>query len=294
MAARRLIVHADDFGLSERVNEGIVEAHRDGILTSTSVIASGAAFEHAIALSRATPTLDMGVHLTLVDEEPVSAADAIPTLLDTNGHFYRRTGTFMKRYLFGTISLDEIGRELDAQIGKVIAHRVKVTHLDGHQHLHMVAGIRRVVGRLARKYAIPSIRYPKEALQLYMLHERESLVRVPQLLVLNTFCTFARTADAKRPDHFCGFFYGGRLTKENLIRVLRHLPATGTSELMCHPGLSDPDSRYAHWGYRWQDERDALIGQEIKDYLNSHRIDLISYADLHAQETGGYVSARHT
>ena len=294
MAARRLIVHADDFGLSERVNEGIVEAHRDGVLTSTSVIASGAAFEHAVALSRATPTLDIGVHLTLVEEEPVAAADAIPTLLDSNGRFYREAGTFMTRYLFGTISIDEIERELDAQIGKVIAHGVKVTHLDGHQHLHMVPGIRRVVGGLARKYAIPSIRYPREALQLYMLHERESLVRVPQLLVLNTFCTFARTADAKRCDHFYGFFYGGRLTKENLMMVLRHLPSTGTSELMCHPGLSDPDSRYAHWGYRWKDERDALIDPEIKDYLNSKRIELISYADLHTQEAGGYLSPRHT
>jgi hopanoid biosynthesis associated protein HpnK len=294
MAARRLIVHADDFGLSERVNEGIVETHRDGVLTSTSVIASGAAFEHAIALLRATPTLDIGVHLTLVEEEPAAAADAIPTLLDSNGRLHRRPGTFMKRYLFGAISLEEIGRELDAQIGKVIAHGVKVTHLDGHQHLHMVRGIRRVVGGLARKYAIPSIRYPKEALQPYMLHERESLVRVPQLLVLNAFCAFARTADAKRPDHFCGFFYGGRLTKDNLMRVLRHLPATGTSELMCHPGLSEPDSRHAHWGYRWKDERDALIDREVKDYVDSKRIELISYADLHTRETGSYLSPRHT
>ena len=294
MAARRLIVHADDFGLSERVNEGIVDVHRDGVLTSTSVIASGPAFEHAIALSRATPTLDIGVHLTLVEEEPVAAANVIPTLLDSNGRFYCDAGTFMKRYLLGAISIDEIGRELDAQIGKVIAHGVKVTHVDGHQHLHMVPGIRRIVGGLARKYAIPSIRYPKETLQLYMLHERESLVRVPQLLVLNTFCTFARTADAKRPDHFCGFFYGGRLTKDNLMRTLRHLPSSGTSELMCHPGLSDPDSRYAHWGYHWKDEHDALIDPEVKDYLNGNGIRLISYADLYTQEAAGYLSPRHT
>src|SRR5271166_1472864 len=100
MAARRLIVHADDFGLSERVNEGVIEAHRNGVLTSTSVIASGAAFEHAVGLSQTNPTLDVGVHLTLVDEGPVAAADVIGTLLDTNGRFHRQAGTFMRRYLF--------------------------------------------------------------------------------------------------------------------------------------------------------------------------------------------------
>ena len=280
MAARRLIVHGDDFGLSERVNEGIVEAHRNGVLTSTSVIASGAAFEHAIGLSRATPTLDIGVHLTLVDEKPVAAADVIRTLLDSNGRFYRQAGTFMKHYLFGAMSLDEIERELDAQIGKVVARGVKVTHLDGHQHLHMVPGIRRVVGGLARKYAIQFIRDPKEVLQLYMLRDRERLVRLPQLLVLNTVCRLARTGDAKRPDHFCGFFYGGRLSKENLLRVLEHLPPRGTCELMCHPGLADPASRYSDWRYQWQVECDALTNNAIKDYLKATNTELISYADL--------------
>jgi hopanoid biosynthesis associated protein HpnK len=280
MAARRLIVHADDFGISERVNEGIVEAHRNGILTSASLIASGEAFEHAIGLSRATPTLDVGVHLTLVDEEPVAAVDAVRTLLDSDGRFYPRAATFMKRYLSGAISLAEIRCELDAQIAKVIAHGVRATHLDGHQHLHMVPGIRRAVGELARKYGISFIRYPREAVKLYMLHDKHSLGRLPQLLILNAFCAFARTSDATRPDHFCGFFYGGRLSKENLMTVLEHLPKNGICELMCHPGLSDPHSRYAHWGYRWQDERDALTDKDVKDHLRARGVELISYANL--------------
>ena len=280
MAARKLIVHADDFGLSERVNEGIVEAHRNGIVTSTSLIASGGAFEDAIGLSRATPTLDIGVHLTLVDEEPVSADDVIRTLLDNNGRLSRQSGTFMWRYVFGSISLDEVTRELDAQIAKVIAHGIRVTHLDGHQHLHMVPGIRRVVGGLAQKYAIPFIRYPQEPLRLYMLQDRHRVLRLSQLLVLNAFCSFAKISDAKRVDYFCGFFFGGRLTKENLMKVLKRLPPRGTCELMCHPGLNDPDSRYAKWGYRWKDECDALKDNEIKDYVSSEGIQLISYADL--------------
>lgn len=156
MAACRLIVHADDFGLSERVNEGIIQAHCDGVLTSASLIASGAAFEHAVSLLRSTPGLDFGVHLTLVGENPISKRDVIPTLLGGDGCFHSHSGAFMKRYFAGAIALDEIRRELDAQIGKVIARGVTVTHLDGHQHLHMVPGIRRVVGELADDIAFLS------------------------------------------------------------------------------------------------------------------------------------------
>lgn len=280
MAACRLIVHADDFGLSEGVNSGIIQAHREGVLTSASLIASGKGFEHAIELWRATPTLDIGVHLTLIEEEPVSPGNDIPTLLTKDGHFHRDAGVFMKRYLFGAISLEEITRELDAQIKLVMARGVKVSHLDGHQHLHMVPGVRRVVGELARKYAIPSIRYPKEVLRNYMLKEPGSMLRVSQLLVLNAFCSVARTSDARRPDHFCGFFYGGRLSKKNLINVLDHLPSNGTCELMCHPGLDDAEARHNHWGYRWQEERDALMDCEIRNYLKAKQIQLISYSDL--------------
>jgi predicted glycoside hydrolase/deacetylase ChbG (UPF0249 family) len=186
----------------------------------------------------------------------------------------------MRRYLLGKIALAEISSELDAQIGKVVANGIKPSHLDGHQHLHVVPGVRRIIESLAKKYAIPAIRYPKERLRLYMLREKAGITRVPQLLALNAFCMFAGTWGAKRTDHFCGFFYGGKLTKENLTRVLEHLPPEGTCELMCHPGLDDLQSPYMHWGYRWQDELDALIDKDIRDYLKFGGVELISYADL--------------
>jgi len=157
-----------------------------------------------------------------------------------------------------------------------------VSHLDGHQHLHMLPGVRLIVGELARKYAIPSIRYPKETPRFYMLKEPGSVRRIPQMLLLNFFCAIARTSDAGRPDHFYGFFYGGRLSKENLLRVLDHLPATGICEVMCHPGLMDPDSRHNHWGYQWQAECDALTDRDVRDCLRSRGIRLVSYSDLPA------------
>ncbi|HTS20178.1 MAG TPA: ChbG/HpnK family deacetylase [Casimicrobiaceae bacterium] len=280
MAALRLIVHGDDFGLSEGVNDGIVRAHRDGILTSASIIAPGEAFEHAVRLARDTPGLDIGVHLTLVGEKPLSPVEKIPTLVGANGFLHPGAGVFVSRYLRGSLSISEIRSELDAQIARVRASGITVTHLDGHQHLHVLPGIRRIVGELAAHHGIRCIRHPMETPRLYMLREPGSLGRFLQLLVLNAFCAAARTGDAKHAAHFCGFFYGGRLAKENLARVLRHLPDAGTCELMCHPGDGEPDSRYAAWGYDWSRECQALTDRTIGDYLRARKIELISYANL--------------
>lgn len=280
MTGCKLIVHADDFGLSEKVNEGIVKAHLEGIVTSTSLMAVGAAFEHAVQLTRSTSTLDVGVHLTLTGEAPVSKPADIPSLLNQDSCFNDHANAFVKRYLLQKISLEDIRKELDAQICKAIDHGIAISHLDGHQHIHMLPGIRRIVGELAQQYAIPSIRYPKERLHPYMLLERNGIGRLVQLLALNTFCTIARTADALRPDTFVGFFFGGNLTEENLIKILKHLPANGICELMCHPGLHDADSRYQHWGYPWQGELDALTSPNVKMLLQSSGVELIPYSAL--------------
>lgn len=280
MRGLKLIVHGDDFGLSQNINQGIWEAHCRGILTSTSIMASGKAFAHAIQLARITPTLDVGVHLTLTEERPVLARNEIPTLVDEHGHFHRDARTFITNYGLHRISLDEIRRELDAQIVKVAEHDVRISHLDGHQHLHMVRGIRKVVGDLAKKYDVRAIRFPRERLQGYMLLDRNNWSRLLEMMTLNVFCTVAQTDGVRQPDYFVGFVSGGKLTKEHLANILKHLPATGTCELMCHPGLDDAKSAHAHWGYRWQEELDALTDEAILKYINTKGIDLISYETL--------------
>ena len=279
MKGRRLIVNADDFGLSEAVNVGIVEAHRRGIVTSASLIASGAAFEHAVGLAQQIGTLAVGVHLTLTEEDPVSNRGDVPSLLD-GGRFHPHTTSFVRRYFAGRISLDEVERELDAQIARVVASGLRVSHLDGHQHVHMVPGIRRVAGRLAARYGIPAIRFPKERPRPYMFREDGSAGRLLQLFALNAFCAAADIRGAERPDHFVGFFYGGRLSKPNLMRVLESLPNEGTCELMCHPGRQDASGAHRHWQYRWQEELDALTDSDVSEWLRSRGIELIPYAAL--------------
>lgn len=276
----KLIVHADDFGLSEKVNEGILRAHTRGILTSTSLMATGAAFDHAIGIWQTTPTLDVGIHLTLVEEKPLLEAEIVPSLVDGKGRFYDHAKEFAKRYLTGRIRIQEVQRELEAQIRKVLSSGINVSHLDSHQHLHMLPKILNIVVKLAQKYGIPAIRIPSEKLHFNMLWKSGSITRVMQSLVLKILCKMGDCADLLGTDYFFGFLFSGNLNKENLRKVLQHLPSNGTCEIMCHPGSDDPHSRYSHWGYHWLDELNALLDPEISDFLRYKRIKLISYRQL--------------
>jgi hopanoid biosynthesis associated protein HpnK len=277
---RRLIVHADDFGLSEKVNEGIVHAHLNGIVTSTSIIANGQAFEHALRMCRSVPTLDLGIHLTLVEEQPILPVERIPSLVDAEGQLHPHATSFMRKYVAGKIRLRDVRCELEAQIRRVLSHEIRVSHLDSHQHLHMLPQILRMTIELAKTYGIPAIRVPHEAVRLYMLRGKQSRSRVLQLLMLNLFCRLGRNVRGVHADHFAGFFFGGQLHKQNLQTLLQHLPPTGTCELMCHPGRCDPQTRYRHWGYHWSDELSALVDPEIADVLQQQGVHLISYRQL--------------
>jgi hopanoid biosynthesis associated protein HpnK len=276
----KLIVHADDFGISEQVNSGILEAHNQGILTSTSIMATGAAFEDAVAMCRTAPALDVGIHLTLVEEQSLVSKELIPSLLDADGRFYGHATAFTKRYFAGKIRIAEVIRELEAQIQKVLDHGLAISHLDSHQHVHMLPDIWRAVVGLAKKYHIPAVRLAREKLRVYMLQETGAVARIPPLLVLNLLAGLRGGAEVMSTDHFVGFFFGGNMVKTNLKTVLQNLPAFGTCELMCHPGHGDADSHYRHWHYNWADELAALVDPEIRNLLSNRGVKLISYRDL--------------
>jgi len=277
--ALKVIVHADDFGLSEKINEGILQAHLHGILTSTSIMANGEAFEHAVALARSTPTLDVGIHLTLIEESPLLHPAKIPTLLESNGRFYRHAFRFGRKYFAGKINLNEVKEELETQIQKVLAAGLTLSHLDSHQHVHMLPGVLKIVLALSRKYGIPAIRLPREAVTFGKII-RVPFMRILQALALNFFCQMAINRIERRTDCFAGFLYGGHLNKENLLKIFKYLSCGDTCEIMCHPGLEDSRSRYAHWQYHWLDELNALVNNEIRQFVRGKGIQLISYCEL--------------
>jgi hopanoid biosynthesis associated protein HpnK len=288
---KRLIVNADDFGLTRLVSQGILDAHHHGIVTSTSLMANGEAFDAAAEMSRRAPRLSVGVHLVLTHGIPVSPAVEIPTLADAHGRLHLTFGQLLNRIVTRRVSLREIEIELRAQIVKVLRVGIAPTHLDGHKHVHVLPGIAEIVLRLAQEFGIPSVRCPVEDVPPARLARR---LWGPQAGVLKQrFAGRAVSWLARRfrlklnqteidyPAHFYGLSQTGFLNKERLEEILRALPE-GASELMCHPGYAD--SLLAKTGTRLLVQREiecqALMSPEVKELAIRAGIQLVSYSDL--------------
>lgn len=278
----KLVINADDFGLNQKVNEEILKSFRNGILRSASLMANGKEFDHAIEIVKSNPDLDIGVHLTLVDEKPILEIDKIPTLVGENGNFRTHAIEFTKKYFSEKISLEEVKKEITAQIEKILDHGIKINHINSHQHLHMLPKILDITIELANRYNIKYIRFPREAFNRYMLRElKSSLVNLVQMAALNHFCSKAKQKISFRTDHFAGFFFGGKLSKQNLITLINNLPADGSCELMCHPGLDDvSDNSNSISHYRKVEEAQALIDQEVAQIIKMKNIEITSFQNL--------------
>jgi hopanoid biosynthesis associated protein HpnK len=288
---KRLIVSADDFGLTQLVSQGILDAHHYGIVTTTSLMATGGAFEEAIAMAARAPQLSVGVHLVLTQGIPVSRRHEIPTLVDGRGRLCLAANEFLRKVVTGCIDLREVETELRGQIVRVVRAGITPTHLDGHKHLHILPGISDIVIRLAQEFGIPSVRCPMEGLPLARLPH---CLRDPQAGVFRqcfagcAVSWFARRfrlkltqAGLNYPTHFYGLSQTGFLNGESLEAILRYLPA-GTSELMCHPGYAD--SLLAKTGTRLLAQREiesrALMSPRTRDLVISEGIQLVSYREF--------------
>jgi chitin disaccharide deacetylase len=277
---RRLIVNADDFGLSPAINRGIIAAHRDGIVTSASIMVNGPAFDDAVALARDHPMLDLGVHLTLTELAPVSSPATVSSLVGAGQRFVPHAIDLARRYLFGALSLTEVRNELDAQLRLARSRGLAISHVDSHQHVHALPAIARIVSDLAAAHGIRAMRYPSERLQGYMFKAGREVRRLAEHLALNALCALSPLRRQRHPDRFIGFHFGGRLDERNLEIALRNLPASGIVELMCHPAEAEVDGPHRHWGYAGPAERAALTSARIKALIGTLSIDLVAYRDL--------------
>ena len=280
---RRLIVNADDFGLHAAVNRGILTAHTEGIVSSTSLMAGGAAFDDAVRIARHCPQLGVGVHLTLVGASPLLPVAEVSSLLDEAGDFYGSYPLFIKRFLRGKIRLAEVERELAAQIDRVRMAGIQPSHLDSHQHLHVLPGIGGLVLDLARRFSIRAIRIPAEPVAFIGATPAtvgRLVGRGGLTMLANLFRQHAAAAGIRTSDHFYGMLAGGQLTEPAILAILRRLPP-GDSELMTHPGFADESLADAfRWGYQWDAERQALTAPAVRALLAERQIRLISFREL--------------
>lgn len=277
------IVNADDFGLTSEVNEGIIKAFRRGIVTSTSLIPSGDAFFQAVLFIRDNPKIDVGIHLTLVGEKSLLNHNEIPTLVDTHGRFRKSAYNFVLDYMRNHISMNEVEMELDAQFEKIMKHGVSLSHIDSHQHIHILPKILEITIRLAEKYGIPHIRWPKEKIRFEFVYSFRKYPRLMQQITLNLFCIYSKKRiKPYSVGGFHGFFHGGEMGRSALIEILS-AEENGISEIMVHPAAMRPESAmeaYSQWNYRWQEEYESLIDLNIVELIRKRGIKLVSFLDI--------------
>jgi hopanoid biosynthesis associated protein HpnK len=275
-----LIVNADDFGLTHSVNRGIMQCFKNGIVTSTSLLANGKAFEDAVAISQKNH-MNIGVHLSLMDGKPVSDIKKIPSLVDNNGCFYKNYISFSLRYFLSLLSHSEIETEFRAQIEKILNAGIAPDHIDGHNHVHIFPGIFDIIIRLMKEYNIKSVRVPcSSAIQFWSNISINSLAKVFLIFLARKARRKTLSNGFFTTDNFEGLFVSGKLLKNDISKILHRLKP-GITELMCHPGFTDNETSDLHpWGYQWENELKALCDSDIQNIIRKKKIELITYKHL--------------
>ena len=289
--ATRLIINADDLGLTPGINRAVFELHRAGALSSATLMANGPAFQNAVALAHQHPGLGIGCHVVLTDGIPLSPARSIPSLLDpasSSAHPKLRgsLAAFARAALLGRLNEAEIEREATAQISRLIEAGVRPTHLDTHKHTHLFPAVLRPLLRVAERLGIPALRNPFE--QPWSLRLRSGTpLRRTEIRLLNLFeSSFHRRLSlgagrVRTTSGSTGVAATGSLDRISLAAILNHLPE-GTWELVCHPGYLDAALGIVATRLRQgrQTELEALLAL-VPAHLASHpRHQLVSFSAL--------------
>jgi chitin disaccharide deacetylase len=278
---RRLIVNADDFGLTPGVNRAIIELHAAGLVTSTSLMARAGATDEAIEFARATPSLGVGCHVLLVDGQPVLPPEQIPSLVDARtGHFPNSLTTFLLRLFTGRIRPEEIEAEAAAQIAFLQRRGLRLTHIDTHKHAHIFSAVLRPVLRAARAAGIRAVRHPFEPEWAVRAALGAPLARVVQIAALRPLAPRSNRILAQEgfttTDGTIAVAGTGTLDAAALRSLLEQLPA-GTWELVTHPGYNDADLARVRTRLRASRDVERLALSVIPEVPG---IELISFANL--------------
>lgn len=273
---RLLVVNADDYGLTERVSRGILDAHARGVVTSASVLALSPAFGETVKWLADAPKLGTGVHFAAVGEDPpLLSAREIPSLVDKRGNLWSSWKAFLPRAAAGRIDPDDLRREFDAQFDAITGAGVEVDHLDTHQNLHLWPMVADVVLDIGDSRGVRTVRVTRST-------ERGPIgVTVRRL---------ARRLEAELdrrgwiyPDASTGLDEAGTLDMGAMVVAIGRLAATGarSAELATHPGLPDDPARVRYeWQYMWDDEYAALVSSTVRTAIDEHGFRLGTFGDL--------------
>ena len=270
---RRLIVNADDFGRSASVNQAVIRAHDEGILTTASLMVNEPAFEEAIALAREHPTLGVGLHLTLLCGHSALPADQIPGLVNGDGEFSHNPAGTGFRYFFQPRLRDQLWREIHAQFQKFHATRLPLDHVNGHLHLHLHPTVFGILMADAAQLGLKRLRLTFDPFRLNLrLASGHFMYRALHMAIFHPLSARARPALARlnirHTDAVFGLLQTGRVDESYVTRLLPLLPA-GDSELYSHPSLDEAKHEF-----------EALISPGAQAQVKQLGIKLIRYQDL--------------
>lgn len=265
------MVNADDFGFTPDVNQGIVDAHRRGILTATTLMANGTAFDDAVRLARETPSLDIGCHLVLIGGHSLVSGKEYPSTV---------------AQLVTALVRREIAPypELAAQVRRILDSGIRPSHLDTHKHTHLAPPVLDAVARISQEFGIHWVRRPFD---FPMNALRGTVPRVKRMtsksfgLLRRRFHRVLEGHGCRTTDHFAGFQITGRFHTAELVQLLAELPA-GSTELMCHPGYCGDALRGARTRLKESREHElrALTAPATRTALERNGIQLVSYGGL--------------
>ena len=270
---RRLIVNADDFGRSASINQAVIRAHREGILTTASLMVNEPGCEEAVALARENPTLGVGLHLTLLCGHSALPPAELPGLVNPNGEFSNNPAGSGFRYFFQRSLREQLRREVHAQFQKFRATRLPLDHVNGHLHLHLHPTVFRILMADASQLGIKRLRLTFDPFRLNLRAASGHLAyRALHVAIFHSLSALARPALARRGIRHTGAVFGllqnARVDAPFVTRLLPALPP-GDSELYSHPSLDE-----------FKNELDALISPGVKDQVKQLGIKLIRYQDL--------------
>ncbi len=272
-APRRLIVNADDFGRSESVNLAVIRAHRDGILTTASLMVNEPAADQAVRLARENPNLGVGLHLALVCGSAALPPERIPHLAGADGRFSDNPVAAGWRYFFSAQCREELRAEIEAQVAKFHATGLSLDHLNGHLHLHLHPVVFEILMDNAQRWGIRAMRLTRDPLFLNArLASGRWAYRLTHAVIYHLLSARARRAldfrNIRHTNAVFGLLQNARVDAPFLGKLLPRLPA-GDSELYSHPSLD-----------HFKNELDALIDPTIRNLSRQLGIRLIRYKDL--------------
>jgi hopanoid biosynthesis associated protein HpnK len=270
---RRLVVNADDFGRSHSINQAVIRAHREGILTTTSLMVNEEAFDEAVALARENPQLGVGLHLTLLCGHSALAPDAIPGLVDSERRFSDSPVSVGFRYFAKRNLQAQLRAEIQAQFERFRSTGLPLDHVNGHLHLHLHPTVFGILMENADQWRISHLRLTRDPFWLNTkLDSGRWAYRILHAVIHSLLSRRAsdplRRRAIKHTATVFGLLQNDRVDENYITRLLPVLPA-GDSELYSHPSLDQSKNEF-----------DALISPQVKALLHKLSIQLIRYQDL--------------